>query len=581
MSTVVNIDKVLGLVTHQVLIGDAENDITKTYNLKSIIVYNECNRIPTATLVFIDGDSAKEKYEASNADDLIPGTKIHIKSGYEFNDQTIFKGLITKHTINADKDTSYLVIECKDEAFKMTLGKKNTIFYDQTESDIITTIIEENSLVADVESTTFAHHELVQYYATDWDFIQSRIQINNKICIVENGKVTVSTVDIEQEPVHEVKYGDNIFDFKAEIDTRTQYSSSQASSWNYSNQEIVTKKAENDNLNNTGSLSTTTLASASGNPMISLTHSGKIHDEILKSWAESGNSYQQLAKICGVVTTYGNHYTTPGKILKLSGMSNRFNGKVFIRGIHHKISNGAWMTTISFGFSPQWFAETYNISQIPAAGMLPAINGLQIGIVNAIEGDPDEEHRIQIKLPLINKEEQGVWARVLSSYAGENYGMHFLPEIGNEVLVGFLNDDPNQAIVLGALFSNTNTSPISHSDDNYEKVIITKSEVKIAFDDEKRSVQLTTPDGKLVHLNDDKGTISIEDENDNTILMDTNGITITSGKDITLDASGDINIKGVNTEIKADSSCKIEAGTTAELKGSASVKVQGGMVEIN
>ena len=161
--------------------------------------------------------------------------------------------------------------------------------------------------------------------------------------------------------------------------------------------------------------------------------------------------------------------------------------------------------------------------------MLPAIGGLQIGVVSALEGDPKEEHRIQVKLPIISAEEEGVWARVLSMHAGEEYGVHFLPEIGNEVLVGFLNDDPNQAIVLGSLFSNTNVSPVEYSDDNFEKVIMTKSEIKITMNDELMSITLETPSEKIITIDDDEGVITLKDENNNFITLDARILVLNAG----------------------------------------------------
>ncbi len=582
MPLVANIDsKPKTLITFQLLVGDGETDVTSNFGIKSIVVYRACNRIPTANILIIDGNAVTQEFKASNDNTFKPGEKIHIKSGYQFEDETIFKGIITKHTIKSNKNTSYLLIECKDEAFKLTLGKKNKIFYESTESEIFEEIIKDNGLKSEVESTTFKHNELVQYYTTDWDFLQTRTQINNKICLVEDGKIIIKEPDVSQTSEHKATYGNNVFAFEAEIDARNQYEAYEASTWNFSDQEIVTKTAENSNLNATGNLSSSDLATASGSKSVTLKHAGKIADEILQSWVNGKSTLQQLSKICGTVTIQGVHDILPGKLLTLEGMSDRFNGDVFVSAVNHEIEEGNWLTTIKFGLDNEWFSETYKVSQIPAAAMLPAINGLHIGVVSALEGDPEEEHRIQVKLPIISEKEDGIWARVLALHAGENYGVHFLPDIGNEVLIGFLNDDPNQAIVLGSLFSNTNTSPISYADDNFEKVIMTNSEIKITLNDDKKSITLDTPDGKIISIDDDAAEVNIKDENNNVILMNSDGISITSGKDIILSATGDVKIDGVNVEITASAGFKAEASSTAEVSGSASTTIKGGVVQIN
>ncbi|MEM6721438.1 MAG: type VI secretion system tip protein VgrG [Bacteroidota bacterium] len=570
---------VQSLVTFTVLVGDAEEEASATYGVKTITVERTCNRIPTASIVIVDGDSVTQEFEASNAALFAPGEKIHIKAGYEFDEKTLFKGIITKHALKATNQTNYLIIECKDEAFKMTQACKNKIFYEATESDVVGDIISENGLSGQMEATSFTHHEIVQYQATDWDFIQCRAQVNNMLCFVEDGEISIKAPSLSGS-VYTATFGDNIFGFEAEIDARSQYNEFEASAWNYSNQELVTKTASGSGMNSAGNLDSGALAEAAGGNNFTLSHTGDIPDEILTSWVESKSMYQQLAKICGTVKVQGTELVLPGTMITLAGMSDRFNGDVFVCGVHHTVTDGNWLTTIEFGLNPEWFAETYQVSQLPASAMLPAISGLQIGVVSALEGDPKEEHRIQVKLPIISPDEEGVWVRVLTMHAGEEYGVHFLPEIGHEVLVGFLNDDPNQGVMLGSLFSNTNLSPVEFSDDNFEKVIMTKSEIKITMNDELKSITMETPAEKVVTIDDDEGVITLKDENNNIITMNADGITIESGKDIIMKATGDINMEGINIAIAASAELTAEAAA-ATLEGSATTTIKGGIVQIN
>ena len=76
------------------------------------------------------------------------------------------------------------------------------------------------------------------------------------------------------------------------------------------------------------------------------------------------------------------------------------------------------------------------------------------------EGDPDGEDRIQVRLPLVDPAADGIWARWVSPDAGNQRGIYWRPEIGDELLVGFLNDDPRDPVVLGMLHSSVNPSPI-------------------------------------------------------------------------------------------------------------------------
>jgi len=171
-------------------------------------------------------------------------------------------------------------------------------------------------------------------------------------------------------------------------------------------------------------------------------------------------------------------------------VGDRFNGNVYITGVSHTISEGNWTVNAQFGLNPQWFSETVDMHAQPASGLLPAIAGLQVGIVSQLEEDPDGEERILVQIPIINNEEQGIWCRVAAQDAGENRGFFFRPELGDEVIIGFINEDPNDAVVLGMLHSSAKPAPLAASDDNHEKGIITRSEMKVLFDDDKKPTPL-------------------------------------------------------------------------------------------
>ncbi len=579
MNLLGDIEEKTGVVTSKVLIEGTE--VSTRFGIQSIAITNECNRIPTAILTVIDGSVADQEFKASNDTVFEPGKSIEIKAGYDAIEEIIFKGTIIKQAVKITKKNSALIISCKDEAFKMTLGKKNRIFYDATDSDAIEKLIQDAGVSPQVEATTFSHHELVQYQSTDWDFMISRAQVIGAICTVSDGAIHIKKPTISGTEVLTATFGSTIFSFDAEIDARNQYKNYEANSWDYSNQEIVSVEATNSGQVTTGNLDESSLAKASGDQTVRLDHTGNIHSEILQNWIDSKSTLQQLSMIRGKMQVQGNEKLKAGVLVKIEGIGDRFNGNVFIGGVHHIITEGNWFTNIQIGIDPEPFAEQQEISSMPASGMLPAVHGLQIGIVTALEGDPDSEHRIKVKVPIINPEEEGIWARVVSLYAGENYGMQFLPEIGNEVLLGFLNDDPNQAVVLGGLYSNTNTAPIAFTDDNFEKIIMGNSEIKILLNDDTKTITLETPGGKSVILDEDKGVIKLEDENNNIVTMNSDGISLESEGDIKIKATGDVNIEGTNINAKANANFKAEGSGGVEMSSSATAILKGSLVQIN
>jgi Rhs element Vgr protein len=578
-SGVIQTSKSADLVTHKILIEGEE--LSKTYQVKSIVVQNEVNRIPMAQIVLVDGEASERDFKLSNEDLLIPGKKIEITAGYHNDEETIYKGIIIKHSIKIKESTSLLIVECKDEAVKLTIGRKSKYFYDVKDSEAFEEIIDAYALDKDVEATNFSHKEIVQYNTSDWDFIVSRAQANGKLCFVENGKITISKPNVSSSPVETVTFGATLIDFDAEIDARNQFAKVSSYSWDYTNQELVEIEAKDPGVSLNGNLSASDLTKTIELENLELRHGGTITEVELQDWADAKLLFQQLSKIRGRVKFQGIPAVKPNTIITLEGVGDRFNGNAYITAVFHEISEGNWTIDAQFGLNPEWFSETFDIHTPTGSGIIPAIKGLHTGIVTQLESDPNGEDRILVKIPIINNDEQGIWCRVASPDAGDNRGVFFRPEIEDEVIIGFINEDPNNAIVLGMLHSSGKPAPIVASDDNHQKGIVTRSEIKVLFDDEKKSIGIETPAGKKITLDEDQGVIIIEDENSNVITIDSNGIKMESAGNIELKATGDVKIEGTNVSINASAQFKAEGSAGVEMSSGATAILKGSIVQIN
>lgn len=576
------------VVTYTVLVdGQA---LPQTYEVLSIVTTKEVNRIPTARVVFRDGDAAAEDFEVSNTEDLVPGNEIEIQAGYASQEKTIFKGIIVKHGIKIGADgRSVLRVEARDETVKMTVGRKSNYFLDQTDSDVIEKLIGDSGLKADVEATSLAHKELVQYHATDWDFLVSRADVNGLLVLVDDGTVGVKAPVFSGSSDLSVVHGDTIFEFEAAMDARCQYETVTSYSWDYAKQEVLNKEGKAPAANGVGNFKEADLAKVIGLDELTLQHTGQVVDQELQAWADAQLVKSHLAKIVGRVKIEGYPDIKPGQLIELNGVGDRFNGTAYVTAVRQEIIDGAWYTQVQFGLPPDWFWQREEIVAPPASGLLPAIHGLQIGKVTALEADPDGEDRIQVRLPVLDSEADGIWCRVASLDAGENRGFFFRPEIDDEVIVGFLNGDPRDPVVLGMLHSSAKPAPITAADDNHEKGLVTRSEMKVLFDDEKSIITIETPGGHSVVIDDDAQAITLTDSHGNSITMDSEGITL-DGSKITLNAQQEVSITAgadlkaeasANVNIKAGAQLKAEGGAGAELSTSAVAVVKGSLVQIN
>jgi uncharacterized protein involved in type VI secretion and phage assembly len=349
--------------------------------------------------------------------------------------------------------------------------------------------------------------------------------------------------------------------------------------------------------NEQGNITAKKLAETSDKQKIDISTSAPEDSTLLKEWANAHLLHARLAKIRGYVSFTGSTEVNPGKLIKLEGFGARFNGTAYVSKVVHEISNGFWKTEAGFGLDPKTFTDSGQISGPGALGLLPEIAGIHTGKVKKIDTDPDGEYRVQVDLPVIKESGDGIWARLSNLYASSDVGMYFYPEVGDEVILGFLNNDPRFAVILGSLYGKKNKPPFTPDDKNQNKGIVTKNKLKLTFDEEKKIIIIETPGGQKVTLDDENKALNLEDQNDNSIKLDDSGITLSSKKDISLSAKGkvsldatgnieisskgDVSIKGNNINSKANIALSAQGSASAELKASGNVTVKGAMVMIN
>src|SRR5579872_2603410 len=112
------------------------------YSILSMEIYKTFNKISSARISMVDGDLSKQDFPISSKDDsLLPGNEFEIQLGYQGKPKTVFKGIITRHSIRSTKSKiSSLTIEAKDKSVKLAIGRKNQNFADKTDSEIIEAI---------------------------------------------------------------------------------------------------------------------------------------------------------------------------------------------------------------------------------------------------------------------------------------------------------------------------------------------------------------------------------------------------------------------------------------------------------
>lgn len=580
-----------GVLAFEITIGGKK--LPKTTHLNEIEVVKEMNKIPYARIVIHDGTPRDNNFEHSEDAMFEPGGEVEIKIAHDPKSsmETIYKGLLIEHGVRVSKYSgSSLILKCYDEALKLTVGRKNVVFYEKKDSDIISEAVKNAGLKADVEATKATHKKLIQYYATDWAFIQSRADANGLVTIINDGDISIKKPTVSEKTNILVTYGLDLIETNIRIDATYQLEEVQANCWDHTKQAIENTTAAKPKLNKQGAIDSAKLAGIlKAKDLVHTT--APVTKDVIQSWSDAYLDRMHLSRIRGQVRFVGSAKIEVGKVIELEGLGKQFNGEGYITKVRHTVKDAQWLTEIELGRFPEPYMERYNTAgSLPAGGTLPAIHGLQHGVVKQINEDPDGEYRVLVNIPIVdNLEGEGVWARMSHYYATEDCGFIFYPEVGDEVILGFFNNDPTYPIILGSMYSSKRkiTTEEAHdpADPNLFKAIsINKGKTRIEFKDDpgKNIVKIITEDKMMIELNDDADTITIDDPiNKNNILMDSEGIHLTADKDITMDAGGSIMLTAKKDfTLKADMNVAMEAGVNFEIKGGAKFAAEAPQFEI-
>ena len=218
--------------------------------------------------------------------------------------------------------------------------------------------------------------------------------------------------------------------------------------------------------------------------------------------------------------------------------------------------------------------------------------------------DPKGLGRIRVKFHWMGGSEKTPWLRVTSPHGGKGKGMFFIPETGEEVIVGFEGDSPTKPYIIGTVYHGKANTTYSNSD-NDVKAIQTRSGNKIVMNDKEGSVFIEDKNSNSVKI-DGAGNINVISNKsivltcgDSKIEMKKDGTIEITGKKITINAkekaqmvskqasftadgnSGDAKMDGMKTAVTGTTAAKLAGGAKTEVTASGNVAVKGALITLN
>jgi phage baseplate assembly protein V len=170
------------------------------------------------------------------------------------------------------------------------------------------------------------------------------------------------------------------------------------------------------------------------------------------------------------------------------------------------------------------------------------------GVAEAIVtdvNDPEKEGRVKLRYPWFDDQTVSDWCRVRQLYAGNGYGTFFVPEVGDEVLVGFVHGDMRMPIVLGGLYNGQDKPSVSRDGTNDPKLIRTKAGHQILLDDTsgKEKIEIVDTKGNTLVIDAASDTITLKAKS-NVLVESTTGKLTLKGVTVDIEASGAVTVKG-------------------------------------
>jgi uncharacterized protein involved in type VI secretion and phage assembly len=520
---------------------------------------------------------------------------------------TVFDGEIVSVGIDQDierPDTNEVTVLALDKAHRLASQTRVRTFQNQTYADVVRTIASEQGLQAEVGELTVRFDYLIQT-STNFSFLneiafrcgyQWRV-VGTKLIF----KPRAATSGIV------VTYGEDMRRFKARFTAQNEATDVSVRSWDPLTKKVITGTATVSNLRSQTEQDPPTLAT--GGRTDGRATAGAFNASSLV--ATSSDEATELAKSLGSriassdFTARGVCIGRPeidaGSTIAVVGVGTKLSGSYYVTNVEHRFGRGDMTTTFSTGDG-----RTSGIVDLlggsPERVSPFGQNGLTIGIVTNNK-DPDGIGRVRVKFPALSDQEESWWARVVTPGGGSQSGLMLMPQIDDEVLVGFEHGDLRRPYVLGGLWGPKAKPPTAAETFLSQNKVIqwglrTAAGATLAFrggdQPADKHFKVALADGTMQYLGSDKieiiaqnKSIELKSGQASILITDQGDIQLT-GMNIKLNAKQGVTIDGLTIAAKAKTSCNVEGsaslalkgGGTADLQASGITSVKGSLVKI-
>jgi uncharacterized protein involved in type VI secretion and phage assembly len=455
---------------------------------------------------------------------------------------SLVKGKVA--SVEAEFDHGGVVISALgyDQSIALMRAPVSQTYQDMTADDIARKIASRNGLSAGtIDNAGAASPHEFQHNETDWAFLWRLAQRIDFEVSVADQQLNFRRAAPGASPVS-LRYGDTLQVFRPRVTGVQQVSTVSVRAWDPSAKQVMQSSAQAPSqLDTSIGISRSDASSALGGGTVAIGDRPVLQQDEADALAQSvaarlANGFAEAEGTC-----VGDPRVRAGAAIQVDGVGSRFGGTYTITSSTHLLrgQRGYHTHFVISGRAPRHLLDLMTPAPPRTWG-----GSLVVGTVTQND-DPDGLGRIRVKHPDLGDSIEGWWARIATLNAGSERGVLMLPQVGDEVVVGFEHGDVRKPYVLGSVWNGS----------------------------DKPGDDLTKTDG------------SFGLRSDAEIVANAKGqITLTTNKDLSIQtdgkigekANGDYQVEGQTVSIKANGSVTVEATGDLTLKGATvSVQAQG------
>jgi len=456
-----------------------------------------------------------------------------------------------------------LTIRAFDVLHRLARGRRVRSFLNVTDGDVLSKIASEAGMTAQSQHASIVHPYLFQNNETDLEFLRVRARSIGNVLFADGRSIRFEPPKAEGDAI-EMQWGANLQEFRPRMTTINQVSSVTVRGWDpKTRKEIIGQVQHGEGGPQVGeSRKPADVVQSAFNheaPMLSADRPVRTQAEADQmARALAGRHTSQFIEAEGVCI--GEVRILAGTSVRLKALGDRFSGTYLVTSCRHVYGvKDGYQTHFSVsGQEPTSLLKTLAPTSSPAP-----TQSLVIGIVTDNQ-DPEKTGRVKVKYPWLSPDHASDWARVVSVGGGAKRGIQFIPEINDEVLVGFEQGDVRHPYILGGLWNGIDSPPLEQG-----KAV---SGGKV----QQRVIQSRAGHMILLDDSDGAGGITLQDKNGNTIVLDSgaNKLKITIKGDASIECDG-------NLSLKAQGHVDIQGMGVKVDGGGGMVDVKGTLINLN